>query len=53
MRTNGETPLPKPTILDHGKNSSIPSRDEGREIPVRIFEPAGDVKSEGVFMHVS
>lgn len=51
MRWNGETPLPKPVVIESGVNSSIPSRDEGRSIPVRIFQPNGG-QAKGVFMHI-
>lgn len=39
MRWNGETPLPKPVELESGKNIKLPSRDKGREIPCRVFQP--------------
>ncbi|CAJ2501905.1 Uu.00g047580.m01.CDS01 [Anthostomella pinea] len=39
MRWNGETPLPKPVVLDSGKNIELSSRDQGRKIPCRVFHP--------------
>lgn len=51
MRMNGETPLPKPTILDSGKNFTIPSREPNRAIPCRSFVPETG-KSKGVYYHI-
>jgi acetyl esterase/lipase len=51
MRWNGETPLPKPVVLESGKKMEIPSRESGRGIPCRYFLPEkGDVN--GVYMHI-
>ena len=51
MRVEGKTALPGRMTLEGGKNTTIPSRDSGREIPCRIFRPEhGNVK--GVFMHI-
>jgi len=41
MRLNGQTVLPKPTVLPQGISFAIPSRDAGRSIPCRIFYPSG------------
>lgn len=51
MRWNGETPLPKPVVLDSGKNIELPSRDSGRKIPCRVFVPENG-KPKGVFYHI-
>ncbi|EMC97069.1 hypothetical protein BAUCODRAFT_147239 [Baudoinia panamericana UAMH 10762] len=51
MRWNGETPLPKPVVLESGKNIKLPSRESGREIPCRVFQPK-DGKPKGVFYHI-
>lgn len=50
MRWNNETPLPRPPILENGKDGKIPSREAGRDIPTRIFKPEGKVK--GTFLHI-
>lgn len=51
MRWNGETPLPKPVVLESGVNFTIPSREKGRDIPCRMFKPEnGEVK--GIYMHI-
>ena len=53
MRWNGETPLPKPVVLDSGRNITLPSRDPSRQIPCRVFEPAGGpAAARGVFYHI-
>ncbi|KAI9661777.1 MAG: hypothetical protein M1821_009016 [Bathelium mastoideum] len=50
MRENGETPLPRPTMLD-GDDIHLPSREPGRPIACRVMRPSkGEVK--GVFMHI-
>jgi acetyl esterase/lipase len=51
MRWDGETPLPKVVVDETGKNFSIPSRDAGRDIPCRMFEPSSG-KARGVFFHI-
>jgi acetyl esterase/lipase len=51
MRWNNETPMPRPPVLDSGKDSKIPSREPGRKIPIRVFKPeSGEVK--GTFLHI-
>ncbi|KAJ4319946.1 hypothetical protein N0V94_003616 [Neodidymelliopsis sp. IMI 364377] len=51
LRWEGKTPLPKPVVLPEGINGTIPSRDAGREIPYRVFKPAGGV-SRGIHLHI-
>jgi len=51
MRWNNETPLPRPPVIESGKNITIPSRESGREIPCRVFMPETD-NVKGVFMHI-
>ena len=51
MRENGETPLPKPVVIESGKDIKLPSRDKGREIPCRVFVPENG-KAKGVFYHI-
>lgn len=52
MRWNGETPLPRPQVLEHGQDTHLPSRDSGRQIPVRVFKPRDGKKARGVFYHI-
>ncbi|KAF2630216.1 alpha/beta-hydrolase [Macroventuria anomochaeta] len=51
LRWEGKTPLPKPVVLPEGVNGTIPSREAGREIPYRVFKPAGGV-SRGIHLHI-
>jgi acetyl esterase/lipase len=51
MRWNGETPLPKPVVLESGVDTTIPSRDTGRELPCRVFKPENE-ETKGVLMHI-
>jgi acetyl esterase/lipase len=50
LRWEGKTPLPKPVVLEEGVNGSIPSREQGRSIPYRVFRPKGE--SRGVYLHI-
>src|ERR1700761_2009060 len=54
MRWNNETPLPRPPVIETCKDITIPSRDAGRTIPLRIFLPnAGGRQSvKGTFLHI-
>lgn len=52
MREAGETPLPKLTLLDSGESITIPSRDSGREIPIRIMKPTNGKPVTGVYCHI-
>ncbi|KAL1304441.1 hypothetical protein AAFC00_003438 [Neodothiora populina] len=52
MRWNGETPMPRPTVLAHGKDMTFPSRDKDRSLTARVFEPRNGNKSKGLFMHI-
>ncbi|OJD38919.1 alpha beta hydrolase fold-3 domain-containing protein [Diplodia corticola] len=41
----------KPVVIESGVDFKLPSRDSGRDIPCRVFKPAGaDVR--GVLMHI-
>ncbi|KAL8836138.1 MAG: hypothetical protein Q9170_003031 [Blastenia crenularia] len=51
MRNNGETIFPPAVLLDRGKSFSIPSREEGREIPCRMMVPEGK-EPKAVFMYI-
>lgn len=48
----GETLLPKPVYLAEAKDATLPSRDEGRDIPLRVYKPDNGEKSRGVFLHI-
>ena len=54
MRTSGQTPFPQPLHLDRGRKMTIPSRERGRDIPVRIMQPQGNeypVKNLLLYIH--
>ena len=51
MQWKGETALPAPIVIPSGKNTSIPSRDRGRNILCRYFVPEGG-SPRGVFLHI-
>ena len=51
LRWEGKTPLPKPIVLPEGVNGTIPSRDAGREITYRVFQPASG-KPKGIHLHI-
>jgi acetyl esterase/lipase len=38
-------------VLDSGVNGALPSRDAGRSIPYRVFQPAAG-QSRGVLLHI-
>jgi len=53
MRWNGETPIPKPIVVEHGKDTTLPSRDSNRSIPCRVFSPRNKANSpRGIFLHI-
>lgn len=51
MRELGQTPLPVPVYLPGAIDSSVPSREAGREIPIRVYKPDNGQPSKGVFLH--
>lgn len=51
MHERGETPLPKPVFLPNSIDTTIPSRDRSRPIPIRLYKPDNGQPSKGVFLH--
>ncbi|KAM5456329.1 hypothetical protein MaudCBS49596_001351 [Microsporum audouinii] len=51
MRETGETPLPVPVYLPDAIDATLPSRDTGRDIPLRVFKPENGLPSKGIFLH--
>ncbi|KAK2754523.1 hypothetical protein FQN54_006924 [Arachnomyces sp. PD_36] len=47
----GETPFPQPVYLPEAKDATIPSRDKGRDVPLRVYKPDNGEPSRGVFLH--
>ena len=52
MRETGETPLPVPVYLPGARDDSVPSREAGRDIPLRIYTPDNGQPSRGIFLHI-
>ena len=52
MRETGETPLPVPVYLPAAWDATVPSRDPGRNIPLRVYSPDNGEASKGVFLYV-
>lgn len=51
MQELGQTSLPKPVYLPEARDGTVPSRDAGREIPIRIYTPDNGQPSKGIFLH--
>ncbi|KAK2757990.1 hypothetical protein FQN54_004396 [Arachnomyces sp. PD_36] len=51
MRETGGTPLPVPVYLPEARDATAPSRDAGRNIPLRVYVPDNGKPSKGVFLH--
>jgi acetyl esterase/lipase len=48
----GDIPFPGPEYLPEAKDAKLPSRDAGRDIPIRVYKPDNGEKSSGVFLHI-
>jgi acetyl esterase/lipase len=51
MRETGETPLPVPVYLPAAQDATVPSRQAGRNIPVRVYAPENGQPSKGILLH--
>lgn len=51
MRETGETPLPVPVYLPEAIDTTVPSREKGRDIPIRIYKPNNGQPSKGILAH--
>ncbi|KAK4202023.1 Alpha/Beta hydrolase protein [Triangularia verruculosa] len=52
MRERGETGFAAPVYLPAAKDAQIPSRDNGRDIAVRVYSPDNGQASKGLFLHI-
>ncbi|KAI1124902.1 acetyl esterase [Nemania abortiva] len=52
MMANGEIGGLKPAKLPEAHDIRIPSREEGRDIPVRVYKPINGQPSRGILLHV-
>ncbi|KAF9889232.1 hypothetical protein FE257_007545 [Aspergillus nanangensis] len=51
MRETGETPLPVPVYLPGAIDAAIPSREQGRMIPIRVYKPDNGQPSKGIYLY--
>jgi acetyl esterase/lipase len=51
MRENGETSFPPTVYLEEARDTQIPSREAGRNIPLRVYMPDNGQPSKGIFLH--
>ncbi|KAL9005185.1 MAG: hypothetical protein Q9188_002021 [Gyalolechia gomerana] len=52
MSVKGQTVFPPPVVLDRGHPFSIPSREQGREIPCRVMRPKDGKEPVALFMYI-
>lgn len=51
MRDEGQTPLPIPVCLAEALDTALPSRDAGRDIPIRVYKTDHGQPSQGILLH--
>ena len=47
----GKTAFPVPPLLPNARDVDIPSREPGRNIPVRVYKPDNGKSSRGVYVY--
>ena len=47
----GETQFPVPPTLPKAQDVNVPSRDPGREVPIRVYKPDNGEPSRGVYLY--
>ncbi|KAK4185182.1 acetyl esterase [Podospora australis] len=52
MAEAGETSFPPPPNLPGAKDTAIPSRDQHRAIPLRVYTPGNGEPSKGIFLQI-
>ncbi|ROW01899.1 hypothetical protein VMCG_05554 [Cytospora schulzeri] len=52
MAKEGKGPMPVPAKLPNARDAAIPSREPGRDIPVRVYVPDNGKPSRGVFLYL-
>ncbi|EFR01374.1 alpha/beta hydrolase fold-3 domain-containing protein [Nannizzia gypsea CBS 118893] len=50
MGETGEALLPAPIYLPDAIDATLPSREAGRDIPLRVFKPENGLPSKGIFL---
>lgn len=51
-QAKGEGVFPPTAVLERGQTFSIPSRENGRDIPCRVMMPEKGVEAKAVYMHM-
>ena len=51
MVYEGKTPFPVPALLANAQDATVPSRDPGRDIPVRYYKPDNGNPSKGLYLY--
>jgi acetyl esterase/lipase len=48
----GETHFPELPLLPNARDTNVPSREAGREIPIRYYKPDNGEPSRGVYLYL-
>jgi len=48
----GETQFPVPPLLPGANDDTVPSRDPGRHIPIRVYKPDNGNPSKGIYLYI-
>ena len=51
MVYEGRTQFPVPPLLANAKDAEVPSREPGRNVPVRFYEPDNGCPSRGIYLY--
>lgn len=52
MVNEGKTQFPVPTLLPNAQDTTVPSREPGRDISVRVYKPDDGKPSRGIFLYL-
>lgn len=52
MIWEGKTQFPVPPLLPNAEDATIPSREPGRTISVRVYKPDNAKPSKGIFLYL-
>ena len=48
----GETQFPVPPCLPGAEDDTVPSREPGRDVPIRVYKPDNGNPSKGVYLYI-
>lgn len=51
MIYEGKTQFPVPPLLPNAQDATIPSREPGRDVPIRVYKPDNGNSSKGVYLY--